>query len=52
MENLQCGHILSGFFMSTVLSSNEIGNKHDSYRAKDCMKMFCEFLREYAFTHF
>ena len=22
-------------------------NKHDVYRGKDCMKTFCEFLREY-----
>ena len=23
-------------------------NKHDVYRGKDCMKKFCEFLREHA----
>ena len=25
-----------------------IENKHDVYRGKDCMKMFCEFLRQHA----
>ena len=25
-----------------------IENKHDVYRGKDCIKKFCEFLREHA----
>ena len=27
-------------------SFRSIQNKHDVYRGKDCMKKFCEFLRE------
>ena len=38
-------HISSGFSMSTISSFRSIENKHDEYRGKDCMKMFCEFLR-------
>ena len=34
--------------MSTILSFKSIENKHDVYRGKDCMKMFCKFLREHA----
>ena len=41
-------HIPSGFLMSTISSSRSIENKHDVYRGKDCMKRFCEFLREHA----
>ena len=41
-------HILSGFSMSTISSFRSIENKHDVYRSKDCMKKFCEFLREHA----
>ena len=41
-------HILSGFSMSTISSFRSIENKHDVYRGKDCMKKFCEFLREHA----
>ena len=33
--------------MSTVPSFKSIENKHDVYRGKDCMKKFCEFLREH-----
>ena len=33
---------LSGFSMSTISSFKSIENKHDVYRAKDCMKKFCE----------
>ena len=40
-------HIPSGFSMSTISSFKSIENKHDVYRGKGCMKMFCEFLREY-----
>ena len=41
-------HIPSGFSMFTIFSFRSIENKHDVYRGKDCMKRFCEFLREYA----
>ena len=33
--------------MSTISSFRSIGNKHGVYRAKDCMKTFCESLREH-----
>ena len=39
-------HIPSGFSMSTISSFRSIENKHDVYRGKDCMKKFCESLRE------
>ena len=32
--------------MSTISSFRRIENKHDVYRGKDCMKKFCELLRE------
>ena len=28
-------------------SFRSIGNKHDVYRGKDCIKKFCEFLRKH-----
>ena len=34
--------------MSTISSFRSIENKHDVCRGKDCMKRFCEFLREHA----
>ena len=34
--------------MSTISSFKNIENKHDVYRGKDCMKRFCESLREHA----
>ena len=34
--------------MSTILSFKSIESKHDEYRGKDCMKKFCESLREHA----
>ena len=34
--------------MSAISFFRSIQNKHDLYRAKDCMKNFCEFLREHA----
>ena len=34
--------------MSTISSFKSIGNKHDVYRGKDCMKKFCESLRQHA----
>ena len=43
-----CKHIPSGFSMSTISSFKIIGNKHDVYRGKNCMEMFCESLREHA----
>ena len=39
-------HIPSGFSISTISSFKSI--KHNVYRGKDCMKKFCEFLREHA----
>ena len=36
------------FSVSTISSFSSIENKHDAYRCKDCMKTFCEFLRECA----
>ena len=41
-------HIPSGFSMSTILSFKRIKNDYHEYRGKDCMKKFCEFLREHA----
>ena len=41
-------HIPSGFSVFTVSSFTSIENKHDVYRRKDCMKKFCESLREHA----
>ena len=38
-------HIPSGFSISSFKS---IENKHDIYRGKDCMKKFCESLREHS----
>ena len=38
-------HIPSGFSMSIISSFKCI---HDVYRGKDCMKKFCESLREHA----
>ena len=34
--------------MSTISSFKDIENKHDVYSGKDCMKNFCESLREHA----
>ena len=41
-------HIPSGFSMSTISSFRGIANKHGVYKGKDCMKKFCEYLREHA----
>ena len=38
--------IPSDFSMATISSFRSIENKHDMCRRKDCMKTFCEFLRE------
>ena len=40
-------HITSEFSMSTILSFRSIENKYHVYRGKDCMKNFCESLREH-----
>ena len=34
--------------MTTVSSFKDQENKHGVYRGRDCMKRFCESLREYA----
>ena len=40
-------HIPSGSSMSTVSSFKSIENKDDVYRAKHCVKKFCECLRQH-----
>ena len=37
----------SGVSMSTISLFKDIESKHDVYRGKDCMKKFCESLREH-----
>ena len=41
-------HISSGFSRSAISSFKTIENKDDVYRGKDCIKTFCESLREHA----
>ena len=41
-------YIPSGFSMSAISSFRSIENKYDVYGGKDCMKKFCESLREHA----
>ena len=41
-------YVPCGYSMSTIWSFNHIKNKHTLYRRKDCMKKFCESLREHA----
>ena len=41
-------HIPSDFSMSTTSSFRSIENKHDVHRGKDCIKKFCESLKEHA----
>ena len=41
-------HIPSGFSMVTISTFRSMENKRDVYRGKDCMKMFCQSLRQYA----
>ena len=36
------------FSMSAISSFKSLENKHGIYRGKDCMKNFCEYLREHA----
>ena len=45
-------HIPSGFSMSIISSFKSIEKRHDVYRGKDCMKKFCESLREHAMKIF
>ena len=40
-------YIPSGFSMSTILLFKDIENKHDVHRGRDCMKKFCESLKEH-----
>ena len=40
-------HILSCFSMSKISSFKSMENKYDVYRANDCMKRFCESLKEH-----
>ena len=41
-------HIPSGYSLFTHCSVDTTKNKHDYYRSKDCMKKFCEDLKEHA----
>ena len=41
-------YIPSGFPMSTILSFKSIEKMYDIYRGTDCMKKFCESLKEHA----
>ena len=43
-------HILLGYSLFTISPFRSIENKHDVYRGKDWMKMFCESLREHVAT--
>ena len=38
-------YIPSGFTISTISSLKDIKNKHDVLRGEDCMKKFCECLK-------
>ena len=40
-------HILCGYSMPTIWRFNHTKEKHTVYSRKDCMKKFCEFLREH-----
>ena len=41
-------HIPCRYSLSTNWTFDHIENKHTLYRGKDCMKKFCESLREHA----
>ena len=43
-------HIPCGYSMLTILAFHHIEIKHTSCYKKDCMKKFCEYLREQAKT--
>ena len=40
-------YIPSGYSMSTIWVFNHIEQEHTLYHVKDCMKKFCEPLREH-----
>ena len=40
-------HIPCGYSMSTILGFDHIENKHTLYHGKDCVKKFCDSLREH-----
>ena len=42
-EQIPCGYL-----KSTIWGFDHIEDKHTLYRRKDCMKKFCESLREHA----
>ena len=41
-------HIPCEYSMSTLWIFDGLENKHDVYRSEDCMKTFCDSLREHA----
>ena len=41
-------HNPSGLSIPTISSFRSIENKHNVYRGTDCMKKFCEYLRQHA----
>ena len=40
-------HVHCGYSMSTIWAFDHIENKHTLCRGEDCMKKFCESLREH-----
>ena len=44
----ECEYIFCGYSMSTIWTFDGIENKHDVYRREDCIKTYCESLREHA----
>ena len=44
-------HVPLGSSMSTISSFRSIQSNHDVYRGKNCMKKFCESLREHAMNN-
>ena len=49
-ENLSTTKVRKNILLDSSFRSME--NKHDVYRCKDCLKNFCEFLREHAMKIF
>ena len=48
-SKMEIGELIpSGYSMSTILGFNHIEDKYTLYLGKDCMKKFCESLREHA----
>ena len=41
-------HIHCGYSMSTIWAFHNIENKHTFYRVEDCMRKFCESLKQHA----